>query len=218
MGKLVLLNDVSTEAEEGGLFLGCSDTPASKLGDTQSNTVGVFFNSKVPLIDVIIASDAVRLKRMVHKIRTNSKDQHLTKVNIILLQALRERDFGVLNRTPIKNNSDLFSHSRISAEQGESVLQCRTRVMKCIEELCNKYSDKSILIVSHPLVCQIITNVALQKNLTSRSIFWNEKGSFVILDFNHGKYGLQWKFKNAYNAILDKEYSSEKFHHRLSVE
>ena len=123
--------------------------------------------------------------------------------------------FGVLNRTPLSLDSDVFSHTRIKPEQGESVFECRVRVMKCINQLVKKCSDGTILLVSHPFICQIAFNALLQKDHTLLTEFWHEKGSFAVLVFKKGTYGIQWGFENGYNALADTSYTQDEIYRRL---
>lgn len=215
MGKLILLNDVRTNADEGGLIVGDADPVANADGQSQAELVGIAVNERVSDIDYIYSSDALRLRKLVHKIRTNSKDNKLTSLTPRRLEALRERSFGVLNRTALLLDSDLFSLTRIKAEQGESIFECRVRVMKCINDLVQKYTNSTILIVSHPFACQIMFNAMLQKSHTLLTEFWHEKGSFVILSYQAGSYGTQWGFESGYNAISDTSYTQDQIYSRL---
>ena len=212
MGKLVLLNDVSTELDEVKLLVGDTDPPHSATGKQQADVIAPFFHEKIPNIDLIFSSDAQRLKKLVHRIRVDSKDQILTHLTPRRFKALRERNFGVLNRTPCCLDSDIFQHTRIKPEKGESVFECRVRMMKFISNLVEKYQDKVILLVSHPFVCQIAFNAILQRDHTFITEFWINKGSFVVFGFEFGKYGVRWNLDNAYNAISDISYTQDEIY------
>ncbi len=215
MGKLVLLNDVSTELDEANLFVGDADPPDSVTGKQQADVISVFFQEKIHDVDLIFSSDAQRVKKLVHRIRADSKDQNLTRLTPRRLKALRERSFGVLNRTPYSLNNDIFRHTRIKPEKGESVFECRVRIMKYIVEVVEKCLDKTVLMVSHPFVCQIAFNAILQKDHTLITDFWTRKGSFVVLEFDLGKYGVRWKLDHAYNALSDTSYTQDEIYSRV---
>ncbi len=214
-GKLILMNDVSTDVDVAELLVGDSDPVANQVGSQQADIISVFFNKKVPHADLVYSSDAVRLKKLVHKIRTNSKDQHLTSLKVRRLEGLRERGFGILNRTPLSLSSDLFSHTRIKAERGESIFECRVRAMSCIDRMVHRFGNKSILLVSHPFFCQIALNAILQKDHTILTTFWQDKGSFVILNFSPGTYGIKWEFESGNNAISDISYTQDQIYSGL---
>ena len=215
MGTLILLNDVSTEADENGLLLGSANPIASKLGNEQAKKIVDYFYTKISEVDLLAISDADRLMKLVHGLRAKSKDQILTKSNPIRFTWLRERNFGVLNYTQQSYNSDLFSNTRIAADDGESICQCRIRAINGIQEFCKNNLYKRIVMVSHSLVCQIIFNSILQKDHVVLTDFWLNKGSFVVFDFTEGKYGIKWKFINAYNALEDRSYTEKEIYSRL---
>lgn len=212
MGKLILLNDVSTELEEANLLVGDSDPPHSVTGKQQSEVIAPFFHEKVPNIDLIFSSDARRIKKLVHRIRVDSKDQNLTNLTPRRLEALRERSFGVLNRTPYLVGSDIFRQTRIKPEKGESIFECRVRMMKCISNMVEKFKDKVVLLVSHSFACQIAFNAILQRDHTFITDFWTRKGSFVVFGFEFGKYGVRWNFDHAYNALSDISYTQDEIY------
>jgi broad specificity phosphatase PhoE len=215
MAKLILLNDVSTELDEAELLVGNSDPPASKLGQSQADQINDYFWTKIDRVDFVFSSPAQRLLKLVHKLRVNSGDRNIGSLDNRQLECLEERSFGALNRTPVFLDSDLFSQTRITADQGESVYRCRTRLVKCIVDLCKKYMDKTVLAVSHPFACQIITNSVLQKDHTYLTKFWLEKGSFLVLICTRGRFGLRWEFSGAYNAISDISYTQDEIYSGL---
>ena len=214
MGKLILLNDVSTEVDEVGFLVGDSNPPASTLGQKQSEAISSFIYEKTD-INVIVCSDADRIQNLIHKIRMKSKDQRLTKVDARRLQALRERSFGVLNGTQYPLDSAIFQHSRILPENGESVMQCRSRLMTCIGEIAKKSLGHTVLVASHPFACQLICNVVLKKGHTLVTKFWQQKGSFIVLNFEAGKFGIKWSFQSAYNSFVDQPYTQDEVYSEL---
>ncbi len=212
MQNLILLNDVSTELDEAYLLVGDADPPCSVTGKQQANVIAPFFHEKVPSVDLIFSSDAQRLKKLVHRIRVDSKDQSLTHLTPRRFEALRERSFGVLNRTPCFLDSDIFQHTRIKPEKGESVFECRVRLMKFISNTVEKSQDKVVLLVSHPFACQIAFNAILQRDHTFVTDFWTRKGSFTVFGFEFGKYGVRWKLDHAYNALSDTSYTQDEIY------
>lgn len=212
MGKLILLNDVSTELDEANLLVGDADPPDSIIGKQQADVISSFFYEKVNKVDLIYSSDAQCIKKLVHQIRVNSKDQSLTSLTPRRMEALRERSFGILNRTPYSLDSDIFHHTRIKPEQGESVFECRVRIMKYIVNIVDRNKNKTLLLISHPFVCQIAFNAILQRDHTIVTNFWISKGSFVVFEFEFGKFGVRWKLSNAYNALFNTSYTQDEIY------
>ena len=193
MGRLLLLNDVATEMD--ALLTGDKDLPASEEGEQQSKFIADFVIEKCQQIDYIASSDAQRITKLVHHFRfKHSKKKYKPYVG------LRERNFGVLTGAPYSLNSDMFQHSRICAEGGESVQQCRLRVMQVVNELCQEMNCY-ILMISHPFTCQIIHNVLCNRAHTIVENFWMRKGSLGIYQYNSGAYGLNWKLLEEVNVI-----------------
>lgn len=215
MGTLILLNDVSTEDEEVDLLVGNADPPASEKGNSQADVISSRVLKECPTIDLVFSSDAQRIKKLVHKIRIGSKDRSLTQLTPRRMEALQERSFGILNRTQISLLGDLFTHTRIKAEKGESVYECRVRITNYILSVVERHSDKVILMASHPLACQIAFNAILQKDHTYVTEFWIQKGSFVVFSFRIGRYGIEWKFENAHNSFSDISYTPDQIYRGL---
>jgi len=214
MSKLVLFNDVTTDNDESNLLIGNCDIQANKEGFSQSDIIVEQFYKNCEFdIHLVYSSDALRVKKIVHKLRVKSKDQSITSSSVRRLVGLRERDFGVLNNTPIHFDSDIFSHSRIKPEKGESVFECRVRSVDCIVKILNK--NKNIVVLSHPFLCQIFFNAILQKDHTLLTEFWQLKGSYVIMDYEFGSYGIKWNFLNANNTLSNTTYTQDQIYSNI---
>lgn len=205
MGNLILLNDVSTVLDESNLIVGDSDVLPNDKGDKQSIEISKKIQPYLIGINSIVYSPAIRLSKMVHHIKTKSEHGKLANINSKKINALKERSFGVITGSQHSIESDLFSHTRICAEKGESIAQVRERVIPAIESLCEK--NKKYLVVSHPFLCQILFNVLLKKNHTILTKFWMQKGSVCVFKFTRGKFGFNWEFQQAENLLETKKYS-----------
>ncbi len=202
MPRLVLLNDVECELDSAGIIVGSSLSPCSQRGKHQSDQISECLSKKFPKFDAIAASDAVRLTHLLHQIR---KKCIVTTPRIRYSDALRERNFGVLTGTIFMSGfqSDLFTHSRICAEKGESVAECAARAMQFVKGFFSQAS-KNILCVSHPFLCQIICNAICNKKQTALTKFWFQEGAFMVANFSD-----VWKVKLFYHSISEMEYSEE---------
>ena len=212
MGQVIVLNDVQSVMDKDGLIAN-NGAVASPLGEKQSLQISSFLSTKVKQLDLIAASDATRLNKLVHNVRITIKTSKGQTVDLRSSEALRERNFGVLTGSMFSIDSDLFNHSRICAEKGESVAQCRGRLMKFVKGVCKPHIR--ILIISHPFACQIISNTILGKKHTELTSFWFKKGSFLVLKTKEGKFGITWKADNGYNAISDTVHTVEKIYSHL---
>ncbi len=205
MHRLVLLNDVHTKMDEYSRLIGSRDLPASEEGLELSLHIAKSFSGMAPKIDAIVCSDAARISRLVHWIRMLSKGEYLTRKKPKFTEALRERCFGVFEGTPQSPTSEIFTHSRICPEGGESVAECRDRSVYVLKTYFEKH-NQTVLAVSHPYTCQIITNFFLGKASTYVNHFWQHKGAMVWIK-KEDKPG--WEFDRAFNLVSDVDFELE---------
>jgi broad specificity phosphatase PhoE len=206
---LALLNDVECTLDVANLVVGDTDDPATENGELQALTIASSIGDHLEKIDILAASKANRLSRLIHYIRVKSRDGYLTKVKVRYLDALSERSFGVLNGSRINIDSDLFRHSRITAEDGESIFMVRKRMVNVIESIHN---SNSCLVISHPFACQILFNVLLSRSHIALTEFWFRKGSLSILKKETG-----WQFVKAVNLLENKEYTLDDIYAQLLI-
>lgn len=185
MVKVILLNDVHSEHEKNDLIVGPLDSTITDEGVQQCNQIASRLGTMFPTIDMITASDSSRITKLLHRIRMKCK---VKQSRIKYSPYLRERDFGVLNGTNyiFGLSSDMFRHSRICAEGGESVAQCYERAVEHLKQICAAGPAKSILCVTHPFTCQAICNHICNKKITALTKFWTAKGAFMVAEFSKG--------------------------------
>jgi broad specificity phosphatase PhoE len=212
MGFVILLNDVENSLDSEHLIPD-NFTPVSPHGERQSVSIASYLSKKTKELDLIAASDSPRLSKLIHNIRINLKGPGSTTVNLRQAKALRERDFGVLSGSRFSIDSDIFKHTRICAEKGESVAVCRERAMSYFNGICRGHLR--ILVISHPFVCQIISNVLLSTTHTTLTSFWFKKGSFIKIKSKEGKFGIDWEFESGHNALCDTQYSIKEIYSDL---
>jgi broad specificity phosphatase PhoE len=205
MAILILLNDVDVGWE--GLLVGKGDLSASDLGQSQGKKISRYLFDHTTKIDRLVTSPAKHVNSLMHRIRMSSPGLHLAKQDLYRIPAFEERDFGVLHGTRVSIASDIFSHTRILPEGGESVRQFRDRVLPALKSESNR--DRTTLIVSHPFVCQLCMNALLSRNITHLSPFWiSKKGSFAIFRTKN----LVGELKAAHNALENKQYSVDEIY------
>ena len=178
MSRIYLLNDVQTEWSKLG-FLGVSSHPADSVGQKQSIEIAQYMVSKTNISN-ILASDAPCLAKLLHYLQ--SKSGKKLERSVIYTDALLERNFGVLEGTKFRLDSEIFTHPCICPEKGESVRQCTERVMFAVNRFRSKNPKGSNLIVSHSYTCQIIANMFTNSAITLVTDFWMKKGSYIVFD------------------------------------
>lgn len=204
MGRLVLINDVSTNVEENGLIVGSSQVEASIEGEKQAIEIAKRLSTRIGKITSITSTDALRVARLVHQIQARCNIMG----KVFYHHNLQERNFGVLTGTRFSINSDIFTHTRICAEGGETIRQCQDRALSFIKKTCSN-DGMHVLSVSHPFLCQIITNSLYGQALTLLTRFWFKKGSVIENKFHPSQFGLEWKKDQIkiYNLLEKKDYS-----------
>ncbi len=199
MAYLALLNDIECELDAAGLVVGDSEgDPITKEGEKQSLTIAKHIHKPMGKVDIIAASPAARLNKLIHNIRVKSNNACLTRVQVKYLNSLKERGFGVMNGSKINIDSELFRHTRLLAEGGESINQVRRRVMSALDALCR--GKTRVLAVSHPFTCQIACNTMLGINQITLVKFWFRKGALALFTKHEG-----WKLEAAFNLLEQKE-------------
>jgi len=203
--QLILVNDVETDQDRKGLIVGSRDVPASTQGLKDSVVVAQKVMDTVKNVDCILCSDLARVSRILHHLRVNAKYRVIVKIT----DSLRERDMGVLNCNSMKMvggfQSDLFQHSRICAEGGETIAQCSERITSTIKSYLSKY-DGTIVAVSHSLACNIAFNSLLGRSVTEVYPFWLKKGSYAIMTMEDDL--SPWlTFQEAFNVLDNRPYS-----------
>lgn len=210
MNKLILINDVECKMDKSGMIVGSAESPLTDEGVRQAGQISNFLVNIQPVFDVMMASNSGRLTKLLHQIRMKVKiKQPKVKYSPLLL----ERNFGILNGTKFIGglNSDLFKHSRICAEGGESVAQCSDRAMRFIRSVVAEGDSKSILCVSHPFLCQIICNSICNQKQTVLTPFWFKKGAVMVSTVsNQGFKAIEF-----WNALVDKKSSQEEIYKEI---
>lgn len=211
MGNLILINDVLSNFDDDNLIAGNSlDAYPSKLGEQQSIDIAVKVQPLLSGLNLMAYSKSPRISKLIHHIKTKSVNGRLANVETRISDLFQERSFGVLNGSQFALDSDLFTHTRICAEDGESISKVKERFSSGVYELCAK--NKKVLIVSHPFACQIVFNFFLSKKHTALTKFWMTKGSVSVLEFAQGKFGFRWNFHSAENLLEQKEYTLDEIY------
>lgn len=218
MALLFLLNDVQNDLDEEHLISGDSETDASELGEKQSIEISEAIQKHITDVSFIAQSPASHILKLLHQIKIKSPGQRLTRVRCVTDGGLKERSFGVLNGSQHSLQSDLFTHSRICAENGETIAQCKDRIVNAIQTSSGWKTDRSGLFVSHPFACQIFTNHVLGLPQTLLCPFWFTKGALLSLERQQGKYNFVYKFHKAIHLLSNKEYQESDLKVAINVD
>lgn len=196
---IMLLNDVHSKLDSisgGGrdMLIVNRNSEITDKGVEQSSIIANYIIDRYPRPRNVAFSDDGRLKKLIHHLRLNLKGSSFRS-----LSTLRERDFGVLSGTIPRFDSEIFTQTRICPEAGESISQCKSRGMSVINHYDANFPNDMNIIISHPYLCQILSNAMQNKDITTLEDFWFKKGSMAI--FETSPY---FKMKESVNILEEK--------------
>jgi len=154
--KLILVRHGETFSNEKGIIQGRLNGRKQKLnsvGIIQAKGIGKKF--KKSKIDLIYSS---RLKRAKQTAKIVKKELN---VKLMFDKRLNDRKLGDLQgkKQPKHWNKSLWDSEFVSYHGGEMYLHLRRRVKKFLLNLLEKYPDKTILIITHKAIFQIIIGI-----------------------------------------------------------
>jgi len=144
--KLITVRHGESESNDSGMTAGWMDVELTENGVEQAKKVAE--RLKDEKIDVIYSSDLKRAARTAEEIAK------FHDCELILDERIKEQKRGKYEGGPGKN---MWDDLRASGEDvldwtpdgGESLGDVKKRVMDFLDEIENKYKDKTVLMVSH---------------------------------------------------------------------
>ena len=141
-----------TDYNRQDLILGTTDLPLNDTGIKQAEELAEQV-AALGEIDLIIASPMKRA------MRTAMTVSQRTGIPVVTDERLREWDYGRYEEKP--RFTEGFAENKINfgvrmGETGESLLQLAHRVYSALDDIKNRYSDKTVLLVTHGGVCRVI--------------------------------------------------------------
>lgn len=154
--KLILVRHGETFSNEKNIIQGKlngKNQRLNSLGIIQAKGIGKKF--KKSKIDLIYSS---KLKRAKQTAKIVKKE---LKVKLKFDKRLNDRKLGDLQgkKEPKHWNKNLWNSDFMSYHGGELYLHLRRRVKKFLLDLLNKYPEKTILIITHKAIVQIIVGI-----------------------------------------------------------
>lgn len=141
--KIYIIRHGQTNWNKKGIIQGQKDIELNETGVKQAEKQIKVFNEKN--IDLIISST---LKRAALTAQTISKEK---KTQIIYDDRLRERNFGEYEGTLANFNEDYLYNleTNVKEKNIETAKELYERVENLLNEIKEKYKDKTILLVTH---------------------------------------------------------------------
>jgi len=155
MGILYITRHGETEYNRLGLLMGRKDIGLNENGIKQARELGK--KAKKLNIDFILSSSRIRARQTAEIVKS-----YIHKP-IKIDSRLIERDIGVYEGLTMKEVEEKFQKGysgdmayNKTPPSGESVQKVQKRIFSAIEDLKNKYPNKTILIISHSFITRMI--------------------------------------------------------------
>jgi len=150
MLNLILVRHGETDSNRKGTYMGWTDVELNSVGLSQAYcTREKLRNEKV---EHIISSPLKRAAKTAEIINENFG------LDIIYSESLKERNFGVWDDLPLEAIMERYREDyemwrqdwkNYSIDGGESACQAYERITGYVDDLVNRYSDSTVIIVTH---------------------------------------------------------------------
>lgn len=154
---------------------GATDVELTEKGRGQARALADTLNSRH--IDIIISSP---LKRAMETSRIIAEGRDIP---ILTDQRLTEQDYGIYEGVDRKDERFLANKRNFAYRypDGESMMQVAHRTYGLIEELREKYPDKTVLLVCHGGVCRVMNTYF--RDMTNDEFFYYSLGNCMLEEY-----------------------------------
>jgi len=176
MNDIILMRHAQTEANKNFIVQGRMDNPLNEDGIRQAYKTGVYFKENKISFDMVISSP---LKRAYITTELVNKGMVLRRP-IVLDKGLIERNFGDYDGKEI--NDDYYwmiKRGLVPNMETNEVLE--KRVYDALTDICRKYPNKKLLIVTHSHVIKAVLT-KLVPDFTWKSQLHNCSLNHLIFD------------------------------------
>lgn len=186
VNDLILIRHAETDANRNYVVQGRFDNPLNEYGIRQAEQTGMFLKNRGEKFDLVFSSP---LKRAFNTAKLILQGMQRSKP-IIVHQNLIERNFGDYDGQKINDEyADLIRKGNIP--HMEQNIDLEHRVFDTLTEICEKFPDRRILIVTHSHVIKAIL-VRLIPGFTYNSYLSNcsvnylkyDQGEFTVDRYN----------------------------------
>jgi len=186
MNDIILMRHGQTNANKNFIVQGRMDNPLNEDGISQAYKTGLYFLENKQEFDMVISSP---LKRAYATAKHVNKGMLMNRP-IVLDKGLIERNFGDYDGKEI-NDDYYYLINRGLVPNMETNKKLEKRVYEAIKDICEKYPDKNLLIVTHSHVIKAVLT-QLVDDFTYRSPLYNcslnhityKRGVLEVLSYN----------------------------------
>ena len=186
MNDIILMRHGQTNANKNFIVQGRMDNPLNEDGIRQAYRTGQYFLNNDVEFDMVISSP---LKRAFATAELVNKGM-LMKRPIVLDKGLIERNFGDYDGKEI-NDDYYYLIKRGLVPNMETNEELENRVCTSLKDICKKYPNKKLLVVTHSHVIKALLT-SLIENFTWKDQLYNcslnhltfKNGKLEVLDYN----------------------------------
>ena len=184
MNDIILMRHGETEANKNFIVQGRMDNPLNEDGLEQAYKTGIYFREHHTNFDMVISSP---LKRAYKTAKQINKGMLLSRP-IVLDKGMIERNFGDFDGKEI-NDDYYYMIKRGLVPNMETNEVLEERVCTALRNICEKYPDRKLLIVTHShvikaILCKLVDGFNYQVGLHNCSL------SHII--FKDGKFDVDY--------------------------
>ncbi len=145
--KLIIVRHAETTANKDGVLQGHTDHALSSDGHAQARAVAERLQNES--IDAVYISDLKRTCQTADHVI-----EHHTAADVVYTEKLREQDVGVFQGRPLQQKIDAQdaaeeSFAAFTPENGESFQDVQGRVSALYEEIGERHTGETVLLISH---------------------------------------------------------------------
>jgi len=153
MNEIILMRHGQTEANKNFIVQGRMDNPLNEVGLQQAFDTGVYFVNHDISFDMVISSP---MKRAYTTARQVNKGMLIHRP-IVMDKSLIERNFGDYDGKKITDDY-YYMVQRGLVPHMETNEELESRVCSSLHDICRRYPNKKLLIVTHSHVIKALLN------------------------------------------------------------
>lgn len=176
MNDIILMRHAQTNANKNFIVQGRMDNPLNEDGIRQAYRTGEFFVNTDTEFDMVISSPLRRAFVTAELVNKGMK----IKRPIVLDKGLIERNFGDYDGKSVNDDYyHLMKRGLVPNMESDSDLE--SRVLKALTDICQKYPNKKLLIVTHSHVIKAVLT-KLVADFTYQDALYNCSLNHIIYD------------------------------------
>lgn len=186
MNDIILMRHAQTEANRNFIVQGRMDNPLNRDGIDQAFKAGIYLKEHNIGFDMVFSSPLKRARLTAELVTKGMMDKH----PIVLDKGLIERNFGDYDGKEI--NDDYYymiKRGLVPNMEVNEVLEAR--VCSALIDICKKYPDKRLLIVTHShvikaVLTQLVDDFTYSSQLHNCSLnhIIFEQDKLRVIDYN----------------------------------